>query len=58
MLNDELVPSYYDTVCRPGPVHVNGVQGPAEMEGTPTMRVDVQKPIWQEVEVKVEGKMF
>jgi hypothetical protein len=57
---EEMIPSYYETVYRPGPKHVNGMgNGPVEMDGraltgdiTPVKTVAAK---WEEVEEKAVG---
>jgi hypothetical protein len=51
----EAIPSYFETVYRPDPMHVNQSVGPAEMDGTetavsPDRVTPALKPAWEEVE--------
>jgi hypothetical protein len=51
----EAIPSYFETVYRPGPMHVNGLMGPAEMDSTetaisPDRVTPATRPAWEEVE--------
>jgi hypothetical protein len=50
----EAIPSYFETVYRPGPMHVNSQVGPAEIDGKETARslermTPAQKPAWEEL---------
>jgi hypothetical protein len=55
----ENIPTYFESVYRPGPMHVNGHVGPAEMDSTETARgpersgsvpAPAVRPAWEEVE--------
>jgi hypothetical protein len=54
----ENIPTYFESVYRPGPMHVNGHVGPAEMDSTETARsppersggVPAVRPAWEKVE--------